>query len=114
MEAATGSKPVMWGANIVGFGTRKIKYAGGREAEWPVIGFSPRKQNLALYVLSGEDSHADLLAKLGKHSVGKGCLYVKRLSDVDMPTLKKLIGASVRRKKINPQITQIAQIRQNR
>jgi Domain of unknown function (DU1801) len=99
MEAATGSKPVMWGANIVGFGSRKIKYAGGKEAEWPLIAFSPRKQNLALYVLSGEDSHADLLAKLGKHSVGKGCLYIKRLSDVDLPTLKKLISASVKRKK---------------
>src|SRR5437660_12934139 len=100
MEAATGSKPVMWGTNIVGFGTKKIKYAGGKVAEWPLIGFSPRKQNLTLYVLSGEDSHADLLAKLGKHSVGKGCLYIKRLSDVDMPTLKKLIGASVKRKKV--------------
>ena len=99
MEAATGSKPLMWGANIVGFGTKKIKYAGGKEAEWPLIAFSPRKQNLTLYVLSGEDSHADLLAKLGKHSVGKGCLYIKRLSDVDMPTLKKLISASVKQKK---------------
>lgn len=99
MEAATGSQPVIWGANIVGFGTKKIKYAGGKEAEWPLIAFSPRKQNLTLYVLSGEDSHADLLAKLGKHSVGKGCLYIKRLSDVDLPTLKKLIGASVKRKK---------------
>ena len=99
MEAATGSKPVMWGTNIVGFGTKKIKYAGGKEAEWPLIGFSPRKQNLTLYVMSGEDSHADLRDKLGKHSVGKGCLYIQRLSDVDVPTLKKLIDASVKRKK---------------
>ena len=99
MEAATGSKPVMWGANIVGFGTKKYKYASGQEVDWPLIGFSPRKQNLVLYVMSGEDSHADLLAKLGKHSVGKGCLYIKRLSDVDLPTLKRLINASVKRKK---------------
>ena len=99
METATGSKPVMWGRSIVGFGTRKIEYAGGREADWPIIGFSPRKQNLTLYVLSGEGSHADLLSKLGKHSVGKGCLYIKRLADVDVPTLKKLINASVKRKK---------------
>ncbi|PYS54336.1 MAG: hypothetical protein DMF76_27120, partial [Acidobacteria bacterium] len=81
-------------------GARKIKYASGQEVDWPLIAFSPRKQNLTLYVLSGEDSHADLLAKLGKHSVSKGCLYIKRLSDVDMPTLKKLIGASVKRKKV--------------
>ena len=99
MEAATGSKPVMWGANIVGFGTKKYKYASGQEVDWPLIGFSPRKQNLVLYAMSGEDSHADLLAKLGKHSVGKGCLYIKRLSDVDLPTLKRLINASVKRKK---------------
>ena len=100
METATGSKPVMWGTSIVGFGARKIKYASGQEVDWPLIAFSPRKQNLTLYVLSGEDSHPDLLAKLGKHSVSKGCLYIKRLSDVDMPTLKKLIGASVKRKKV--------------
>src|SRR5437870_2170117 len=99
MEAATGSKPVMWGASIVGFGTKKYKYASGQEVDWPLIGFSPRKQSLVLYVMSGEDSHADLLAKLGKHSVGKGCLYIKRLSDVDLPTLKRLINASVKRKK---------------
>ncbi len=74
-------------------------YAGGREADWPLIAFSPRKQNLTLYVMSGDDSHADLLAKLGKHSLGGGCLYIKRLSDVDMPTLKKLISAAVKRKK---------------
>jgi len=99
MEAATGSKPVMWGANIVGFGTKKYKYASGEEVDWPLIGFSPRKQTLVLYVMSGEDSHDDLLTKLGKHSVGKGCLYIKRLSDVDLPTLKRLINASVKRKK---------------
>lgn len=99
MEAATGSKPVMWGPSIVGFGTKKISYAGGREADWPLIAFSPRKQNLTLYVISRKDSQADLLAKLGKHKVSGGCLYIKRLSDVDLPTLGKLIKASVKRKK---------------
>ena len=99
MEAATGSKPVMWGTSIVGFGTRKIAYAGGREADWPLIAFSPRKQNLTLYVLSGKGSHADLLGKLGKHKVSGGCLHIKRLSDVNLTTLKKLIKASVKRKK---------------
>jgi len=89
----------MWGSSIAGFGTRKIKYAGDKEVDWPLIGFSPRKQNLTLYVMSGEDSHAELLSKLGKHSTGKGCLYIKRLSDIDLPTLKKLINASVKRKK---------------
>jgi hypothetical protein len=99
MEEATGSKPMMWGSSIVGFGTYRYKYAGGREADWPLIGFSPRKQSLTLYVMSGPDSHTALLKKLGKHSVAKYCLYIKRLSDVDLPTLKKLIQASVKRRK---------------
>jgi Domain of unknown function (DU1801) len=99
MEEATGSKGVMWGANIAGYGKRKIKYAGGREADWPLIAFSPRKQNLTLYIAAGDERNAGLLAKLGKHSLGKGCLYIKRLSDVNMPTLKKLINASAKRTK---------------
>ena len=97
MKDATGAEPQMWGSSIVGFGTGIIKYAGGREGEWPLIAFSPRKQNLVLYSMSR--SEAELLKKLGKHSVGKGCLYIKRLSDIDLPTLKKLIEASVKRKK---------------
>ncbi len=96
MEEATGCKPVMWGASIVGFGTRKIKYASGQKADWPLIAFSPRKQNLVLYA-TGKDQ-TGLLSKLGKHSVGKGCLCIKRLSDVDLATLKKLINAAVKRK----------------
>lgn len=99
MEDATGSKPVIWGTSIVGFGTRKITYADGRESDWPLIAFSPRKQDLTLYVMSGKGSYADLLAKLGKHKVSGGCLHIKRLSDVDLPTLQKLIKASVRQKK---------------
>lgn len=99
MEDATGSKGVMWGSNIAGYGTRKIKYASGAEVDWPLIGFSPRKQNLTLYLGLGDGHDSELLAKLGKHSLGKGCLYIKRLSDVDPSTLKKLISASVKSKK---------------
>jgi hypothetical protein len=96
MEEASGSKPVMWGSSIIGFGTTTIKYAGGREADWPLLAFAPRKQNLVLYGMSGD---TDLLPRLGKHTTGKGCLYIKRLSNIDQPTLKKLIKASVKRKK---------------
>ena len=99
MAEATRSEPRMWGSSIVGFGTRHYKYASGREGDWPLIGFSPRKQNLTLYIMSGFDSQPELLEKLGKHSVGKGCLYVKRLSDVNLLTLKKLIRASVSKKR---------------
>lgn len=99
MEAATGSRPVMWGASIVGFGTRKIKYTSGAEVDWPLIAFSPRKQNLVLYVGLGDGDPTDMLAKLGKHKMGKGCLYIKRLGDVDTKVLKTLISASVKRKK---------------
>lgn len=98
MEEAAGSKGVMWGTSIAGFGTRTIKYAGGREADWPMIAFSPRKQNLTLYLSLGDDGQQKLLSKLGKHSTSKGCLYIKRLSDVDMPTLKKLIKNSTKKK----------------
>jgi hypothetical protein len=99
MKEATHSEPRMWGSAIVGFGTRRIQYAGGREEDWMLIGFSPRKQNLTLYIMSGPGSHTDLLKKLGKHSVGGGCLYIKRLSDIDLPTLQKLIRESVKQKK---------------
>ena len=99
MEAGTESKGIMWGNSIAGFGIKKIKYAGGKEADWPLVGFSPRKQNLALYIGLGDSGESDLLSKLGKHSTGKGCLYIKRLSDVDLPILEKLINSSVKRKK---------------
>jgi len=96
MRRATKSKPRMWGANIVGFGSGRLKYATGREVEWPLISFSPRKQNIALYLSPGFDGRDELLAILGKHSCGKSCLYIKRLSDVHLPTLRKLVTASVR------------------
>jgi hypothetical protein len=97
MQQATRAEPQMWGSSIVGFGLRTIKYAGGREGEWLIIGFSPRKQNLTLYVAAGNQDPA-LMKKLGKHTVGKGCLYIKRLSDVDLPTLKKVIQAAAKGK----------------
>ena len=96
MKEATRAEPQMWGSSIVGFGLRTIKYADGREADWPRIGFSPRKQNLTLYV-GAVLQDAALMKKLGKHSVSKGCLYIKRLSDVDLPTLKKIIKAAAKR-----------------
>jgi hypothetical protein len=95
MQTATKAKPKMWGPSIVGFGEHRVVYAGGREADWMMMGFSPRKQNIVLYGVHHDD---ELLAKLGKHSCGKGCLYIKRLEDVHLPTLKKLVITSVKRK----------------
>jgi hypothetical protein len=97
MQKATKSEPKMWGPSIVGFGTRKYKYSDGREAEWLIIGFSPRKTNLTLYIPGRLEEYAELMSKLGKHSTGKGCLYLKRLSDVDQKVLKDLIATSVKR-----------------
>ncbi len=95
MEEVTGEKPRMWGSSIVGFDVYVYKYASGKTGEWPVIGFSPRKQNLTLYIMPGFSKYEELLSKLGKHKLGKSCLYVKRLSDVDWPTLKELAVQSV-------------------
>ena len=99
MEEATKQKGVMWGTSIAGYGTTTVKYAGGREADWPLIAFSPRKTSLTLYVGANDPNKADLLSKLGKHKVSGGCLHIKQLSDVDVPTLKKLIGVTVKKKK---------------
>ena len=96
MEEATGSKPKMWGESIVGFGSYHYKGASGREGDWLLIGFSPRKQNLTLYIMAGFDGYSELMKKLGKHSSAKSCLYIKRLDDIHLPTLKKLIRASVK------------------
>ena len=95
MEKATKSAPKMWGSSIIGFGTQHLKYASGRELDWMIIGFSPRKQNLTLYLPGSLESYADLLGKLGKHTTGKGCLYIKTLKDVDAKVLKELIKRSV-------------------
>jgi len=96
MEEITGEKPKMWGPSIVGFGSYHYKYASGREGDWPITGFSPRKKDLTLYLMMGYEKYKDLLEKLGKHSGGKSCLYINRLSDVHVPTLKKLIKISVK------------------
>jgi hypothetical protein len=95
MRKATGAPPVMWGAAIVGFGCYRYRYASGHSGEWPVIGFSPRKNDLTLYLMPGFETQGALMAKLGKHKTGKSCLYLKRLSDVDRPTLETLIANSV-------------------
>ena len=96
MEEVTGQKPKMWGPSIVGFGSFHYKYATGREGDWLMIGFSPRKKDLTLYLMMGFEKHQELMKQLGKHSTGKSCLYIKRLSDIHLPTLKKLIKASVK------------------
>ena len=97
MEEITGDKPKMWGPSIVGFGTWHYKYASGREGDWPVAAFSPRKKDLTVYLMVGFEKHTELMQKLGKHSTGKSCLYIKRLSDIHVPTLKKLIKTSVKK-----------------
>lgn len=92
MQKVTGAKPKMWGSAIVGYGEEHLKYASGRELDWFQIGFSPRKGTLTFYVLrGGEEKYADLLDQLGKHTTGKGCLYVKKLSDVDEGVLQKIM-----------------------
>jgi hypothetical protein len=95
MQEITAAKPAMWGPSIVGFGSYHYKYASGREADWPLAGFSPRKQNLTLYITAGFDGYGELLGKLGKHKTGKVCLYINRLEDVDLATLKELVRRSV-------------------
>jgi hypothetical protein len=103
MQKATKAEPKMWGTSIVGFGDYHYKYASGREGDWFLVGFSPRKQNLTIYLMGGLDVHKDLLKKLGKYSTGKGCLYIKKLEDVDIKVLKELVSTSVKRmKESNP------------
>ena len=96
MKKATKAEPKMWGTSIVGFGSRHLKYASGRELDWMEIGFSPRKQNLTLYVLNGFEGQDALLAKLGKHTTGKGCLYIKKLDEVDLKVLDQIVVKSVK------------------
>jgi hypothetical protein len=96
MSKATKAKPRMWGGSIVGFGTHPIKYASGREADWPIAAFSPRKQNIVLYLSASFPARDALLKTLGNHSCGKGCVYIKRISDVHVPTLRALVNASVK------------------
>jgi hypothetical protein len=95
MKRATGAEARMWGASIVGFGNYHYKYASGREGDWFVIGFAPRKQDLTVYLMGGFDRHAALMRRLGKHKTGRACLYIRRLADVDLAVLKELIRVSV-------------------
>ncbi len=95
MREATKLEPVLWG-KIVGFGKYHYKYASGREGDSMLTGFAARKQAITLYIMAGFEEHDDLMQKLGKYETGVGCLYIKRLSDVHVPTLKKLIQKSVR------------------
>ncbi len=85
----------MWDASIVGFGNYRYKYQSGREGDWFVSGFSPRKQNLTLYIMSGFSRYDELLAKLGKHKTGKSCLYINKLEDINLDVLAEMIETSV-------------------
>ena len=95
MQQVTKEKPKMWGSSIVGFGQYHYKYASGHEGDAALTGFSPRKQALTLYIMGGFDTYNDLMSKLGPYKIGKACLYVKRLADVDQKVLKELIKQSV-------------------
>lgn len=95
MKEITGDIPRMWGQGIIGFGKYHYKYESGREGDWFLTGFSPRKQALTLYIMPGFKNQTELMQKLGKYKTGKACLYIKRLSDVDATVLKKLIEKSV-------------------
>ena len=94
MRAATGRRATLWGASIVGYGRYRYRNTQG-EAEWPIVGFSPRKRSISVYIMSGFTPFPDLLRKLGKHSTGKSCLYIKRLADVDEAVLIELIEGAV-------------------
>jgi nucleoid DNA-binding protein len=96
MAEVTGATPTMWGTSIVGFGSYRYRYGSGREGEWPAVGLSPRKASLTVYVSAGFDGYDDLLARLGPHSTGRSCLYIKRLSDVDEGVLRELVAGGFR------------------
>ncbi len=94
MKEVTGEKPTMWGTSIVGFGSYHYKGASGREGDWMKVGFSPRKQNMTLYIMDGFGSYDSLLDKLGKYKTGKSCLYINKLEDVDQTVLRELVKQS--------------------
>ncbi|MCB9348621.1 MAG: DUF1801 domain-containing protein [Lewinellaceae bacterium] len=96
MKEVTGEEPRMWGDSIVGFGSYHYQYKSGREGDWMLTGFSPRKQSLTLYIMSGFSHYDELLQKLGKHKTGKSCLYINKLEDVDLDVLKEMIRESVK------------------
>ncbi len=95
MRDVTGLEPEMWGPSIIGFGSYHYKYESGREGDMPLVGFSPRKSNLSLYIMSGFDEYEEMLGKLGKHRTGASCLYINKLADVDVGVLRELVSQSV-------------------
>jgi hypothetical protein len=95
MKEVIGEEPKMWGKSIIGYGEYHYKYESGREGDWFLAGFSPRKQNLTLYIMDGFAEYDDLMSKLGKHKTGKSCLYINKLADVDLGVLKELVAKSV-------------------
>ena len=96
MQKSTGAEPKMWGDSIVGFDTYHYVYASGREGDWMLTGFSPRKQSLTLYIMNGFDHLGPMLKRLGKYKTSKGCLYIKRLSDVDLAVLQEIVDTTVK------------------
>ena len=96
MQQVTGAPPKMWGSSIIGFGTHVFKYPNGRELDWPLTGFSPRKQNITLYLMTGFSRCGALLARLGKHKTAKSCLYINSLAEIDLAVLKEMVDQSVR------------------
>ena len=99
MTTATNQQPKMWGSSIVGFGSYHYKYASGREGDSCPVGFSSRKGDISIYLLADSTRQQELLSRLGRHKMGKGCLYIRRLSDVDMEILEKLIAVSYEERK---------------
>ena len=99
MEEVTKEKPAMWGSSIVGFGSYQYSQRSGQKADWPMVGFSPRKDSLTLYIMPGFETYGELLGALGKHKTGVSCLYIKTLDDVHMPTLKRIVRESVKHMK---------------
>ncbi len=95
MGEITGEPAEMWGGSIVGFGSYHYVYESGREGDWFLTGFAPRKQSLTLYIMPGFEHYDDLLARLGKHKIGRSCLYINKLADVDMDVLRELVAESV-------------------
>ena len=94
MQGVTGQPPVVWGSGIIGFGIQHYAYASGHSGDWPPISFSPRKTAFTIYLIGGLDPHEERLARLGKYTRGKGCLYIKRLSDVDPAVLREIVEAA--------------------
>ena len=96
MKDVTGEEPEMWGSSIVGFGRYRYQYQSGTKGEWMITGFSPRKNDLTLYIMHGFEPVSELMSRLGKHKTGKSCLYIKKLADIDLAVLRKIVEKSVK------------------